>query len=438
MNLGREIVACALRTKSMKAFIDAGITSDWLDSKDDRSSAAIFTDKDREAYRTLLTYWGEFGKTPSMDMFRLSYPQATYRLPDSDYRPAELTYIFGEDREEFLSQLAAMDIAEAVEAGDFKDAAELMTEYGRRIRDSRVSRNIVVQWDAPDYDLEERLNRAVEAGVRTGIEELDDEFPGFQRGNLICYLGRAKAGKSSFFILSALAAHDDGRRVLFVTFEIAAGTADTPGIADRLDTFSAGESFADYTNGDLDAYAKKRMREFRAQEMGNQGFYVVQPVGSYTVADLEYDIDKYEPDVVYIDGFYFMTDQETRESGAGWKGQDNLAGALKSLAMRKSLPVIISHQVREKQMHGKKGGGIDDGAMMGGTAIIMYADMVLGFDADDQRLHTISCTRSRSGYLPTVKGTWNWDRCEFRVEETPDAPKADATKFAFNQGSDDD
>ena len=46
--------------------------------------------------------------------------------------------------------------------------------------------------------------------------------------------------------------------------------------------------------------------------------------------------------------------------------------------MNRMLPVIITHQVREKQIRGKKGKGIDDGAMMGGTGIIMCADMVLG------------------------------------------------------------
>ena len=76
--------------------------------------------------------------------------------------------------------------------------------------------------------------------------------------------------------------------------------------------------------------------------------------------------------------------------------------------MNHLLPVIITHQVREKQLTGKKGKGIDDGAMMGGTGIIMFADMVLGFDVDDDMLRTISCTRSRLNYLDTVYGKWDW------------------------------
>lgn len=401
------------------------------------SRAAIFTEQDRAAYRSVLKHWVEFGKMPSIDMFRLSYPTGAYRLPDSGYTPEELISCFSDDREKYLSEIAAMDIAEAIEAGDYKDAAGLMEAYGRRIRDSRASRSIVVEWDAPGYDIEERIKREVEPGIFTGVRELDDEFPGFQRGNLICYLGRAKAGKSSFFILSAISAWEDGKRVMFVTFEIAAGhEANTPGITDRLDAFTANVSFADYTQGSLDRFAQDRMREFRA-DMGENGFYVVQPVGPYTLADLEYDIDRYEPDVVYIDGFYFMVDQETNESGAGWKGQDNIAGGMKSLAMRKRLPIMISHQVREKQLSGKKGRGIDDGAMMGGTSIIMYADMVIGIDVDDQRVHTISCTRSRTNYLPTVKGTWNWDKCEFTVTENG-APKADTSKFGYGTKQKDD
>ena len=49
--------------------------------------------------------------------------------------------------------------------------------------------------------------------------------------------------------------------------------------------------------------------------------------GRYTVTELEYDIDRHRPDVVYIDGFYFMTDRETGKRGANWEGHDNLVRA---------------------------------------------------------------------------------------------------------------
>src|SRR5690242_16388636 len=62
-----------------------------------------------------------------------------------------------------------------------------------------------------EHDVESRVDRKVKRGVLTGIPGLDEQFYGFQPGNLIFYLGRAKAGKTSFALLSALNAWSDGR-----------------------------------------------------------------------------------------------------------------------------------------------------------------------------------------------------------------------------------
>jgi hypothetical protein len=444
MNLGREMVAYALREKTLKPFLEAGIDLAFMDNREDMSRVAIFTETDRAAYRMMLKHWERHDKLPSMDLFRMSYPREAYRLPDSDMTADELIEMFVEDTRRYASEVGSMELADAVEAEDWDTVAKLAEQLGRKLRSTRASKSLVVAWDSPDYDVEARIARKVDRGIMTGIQELDDSFPGFQRGNLICYLGRAKAGKSSFFIMSAINSWVEGKRVLFLSFEIAAGKdVHTPGITDRMDAFAAGISFMDYTQGKLDPVSQRLLREYRDQNMNNghaSDMIILQPLGQYTIADLEYDIDRFEPDVVYIDGFYFMTDQASGESAAGWKGHDALAGDLKTLAMRRSLPVMISHQVREKQLQGKKGKGIDDGAMMGGTAIIMYADMVIGIDADEARVHTLSCTRSRTNYLPTVKGTWDWTTCTFTVDEMPDdKPKSDVSKFQQSMpGGDDD
>jgi hypothetical protein len=223
----------------------------------------------------------------------------------------------------------------------------------------------------------------------------------------------------------------DGKRVLFVTFEIAAGrTPEEPGISDRLDCFGAGIDLIRYMQGGLTGQEQKLLLEYRAT-CDDDAFTIIQPTGRYDAADLEYDIEQYQPDVVYIDGFYFMSDQDTGKSGSDWQGHDNLARQLKHAAMGHMIPVIITHQVREKQLVGKRGKGIDDGAMMGGTAIIMYADMVLGFDVDDEKVRTISCTRSRLNYLETVHGTWDWSTCAFVEQAAPAAP--DEALYAYKE-----
>lgn len=443
MNLGREIVACAIRAGSLKPFIEAGLTSDWLTSTTDLSRAAVFVDLDLDAYRTLIRHWDKHGKLPSLDMFRLSFPESTYRLPDTAYTPAEVIEVFEEDRERWLAEIAASDVADLLAAGDAPGAVDLMESAARMIRSSRRTSGVTLAWDGPEYDVDGRISRVVEPGVLTGIPELDDGFIGWQPGNLVTYLGRAKAGKTSFLLLSALKAFlgdDDNiaRRVMIVTVEIAASE-----VTDRLDAFSANISLSDYQAGRLagwdhrkEAEKLRSWRKKNVEKYDGGGLRVVQPTGRYTVTDLEYDIDQYAPDVVYVDGFYFLVDRQTGKSGGSWEGHDNLARDLKELAMRRKNLIIVSHQVREKQLTGKKGAGIDDGAMMGGTGLVMASDMVLGIDADDSKgadkVHTISCTRSRTGYLKTVKGTWDWNTSAFTVR---DNAEFDESKFDTGRDS---
>jgi hypothetical protein len=281
----------------------------------------------------------------------------------------------------------------------------------------------VVSWDDPEYDVEGRIHRKLTHGIKTGIKGFDEQegFMGFQPGSLTCYLGRAKAGKTSFALLSALQAFFQGKRVLFHSFEIAAGRIPgEPGVTDRMDSLGAQINMLKYMQGQLDATDAELLRDFRKDWGDEKRFEIVQPTGRFTVADLEADIERFRPDVVFVDGFYFMTDAATGKTGANWEGHDNIANDLKSLAMSRMLPVVITHQVREKQLNGKKGGGIDDSAMMGGTAIIMFADLVIGVDADpDTHIRTLSCTRSRLMYLTTVHGQWDWDRCVFSETENP-------------------
>ena len=183
--------------------------------------------------------------------------------------------------------------------------------------------------------------------------------------------------------------------------------------------------------GELTGEEQRKIREFRAT-CTDEAFKIIQPTRAYTVTELEADIDRHQPDVVYIDGFYFMTDRETGKRGGNWEGHDGLSGELKALGLARRLPVIITHQVREKQIHGKKGKGIDDGAMMGGTGIIMAADMVLGADIDDDKTHTISCTRSRLRYLDTIYGKWDWSVCAFSEVASP----VDEDLYAYGKDGD--
>lgn len=139
MDLSREIIACALREGTLDPFLAAGITGAWLGNQADPTRNVIFHPEDLDAYQALLRHWDAHGKVPTVEMFRRSFPEASYRLPKSEYTPDELTGIFREDRRRWLAELAVSDLADLVGAGRFDDIAPLIENFQAADRSLRGS-----------------------------------------------------------------------------------------------------------------------------------------------------------------------------------------------------------------------------------------------------------------------------------------------------------
>ena len=222
--------------------------------------------------------------------------------------------------------------------------------------------------------------------------------------------------------------------MLFLSFEIAAGKEPSePGIADRLDCFGSGIDLTHYMMGDLTGDEQRSCessatlhRQRVPDRPADRPLHGHRAGGRHRAGTaLTWCTST---------GFTSWSTARRASRAPNWEGHDNLANDLKKLGMNHMIPIVITHQVREKQLTGKKGAGIDDGAMMGGTAIIMYADLVLGVDVDDDKLRTLSCTRSRLKYLDTVHGTWDWRDCTFHEQEA----QVDPGQFGYGKEDDND
>lgn len=371
-------------------------------------------------------------------MFRLSFPEGTYALQPSRITAPELVSMARAAVNQYEAEVGSTEAARYIRAGDPLGAAEIMLATARRVLSSQVQRSIQADWDDPEFDISARLDVVVERGPGTGVKEIDRQIVGFQPGQLITYLGRAKAGKSTFLMVSAFyawmgrtftrdseeAEDIEPRRVLFVTTEMP-----YEDIRDTLTAYGAHvnpgpflASTKDYRPSEDDARAIRRFWRDDIKPYQGGSLKVVQPAGTYTIADLEAAASQFDPGIIYVDGFYFLYDPETKKFGSNWEAQDRLANQMKALAMKLRVPIVVSHQVREKQLDKKKGKGIDDGAMMGGSALRMASDMVLGFDKDDEGYVAINNTASRRVYFDQIRGSWDWDRFQFDVEEySPEA-----------------
>jgi hypothetical protein len=430
LDIGRQIIATTLELGTPKPFLDRGWDLSWAEDPENFLRLAVFPDPHGEAWRHILRYWDRHGKVPSKDVFRFEFQ--TYELPDIVANPDELVDLAGREIKQVAALDAHADLAGYLDLKDWDGYAERAARISKLVQDQDRSLNTVVVWDGAGQEVDDVINRDIKRGIDTGIPGFDTQpgFFGFGNGDLITYLGRAKAGKTSFALLTALHAWEvQYKRVLIVTFEIAAANFN-----DRLNAYLAGISLTRLRTGDLHEDEKRRLRRvFEDKGRYEESMFIVQPNEAYTVTDLETDIDKYQPEFVCIDGFYFMVDRDTGKSGGNWEGHDNLARDLKRTALRHDLPTLVTHQVREKQITGKKGAGIDDGAMMGGTGLIMASSAVVGVDMDADQVNKLSWTRGRDGYLKSVRGEWDWETCVFNEleDETAYLPDDDADEAPF-------
>lgn len=431
MILGREIIARTLKTGNIRPYLDMGLDLEFMQDALNPAYASVFQGQDIDAWTTILRHYEKYGKVMETSLFRKSYPPENYRLVESSFDDRELTDLARDAIGMYETQVGTTEAQRFLEAGDSKRAAEIMLEAARKVLYKQAQAAITVTWDRKDFDLEERLNLRRENAPGFGIDELDRQFPGFQRGQLITFLGRAKAGKTTFMLQSAFHAWHgkkgfgkdvEAKRVLFVSTEVP-----EEDIRAMLTCYGAGVNPAPYIASTDDCHLseedKDKIRTWWKSEMSEdaaEAFAVVQPMGKFTISDLEYEIEKFEPDIVYVDGFYFLTDSSTGSSpGSNAFAHDNLARELKNLAMRERIPVLVSHQAREKQL-GKAGGGLDDISMMGGTGLRMASDMVFTFDKGEDRVVTIKNTAARRGYVTTVKGEWDWEEFQFSAYEAED------------------
>lgn len=427
MILGREIIARVLQTKDIRPYLNAGLTLEFMSDQLNPAYAAVFTGQDIDAWTTILRHFEKYSKVMDESLFRRSYPPESYRLVEPHFDDRELVDMVRQNIAVFDATVGATEAQRYVEAGDPTKAAEIMLATAKKVLHQQAEAAISVTWDRADFDLESRLSVVREAGPGFGIEELDQHWPGSQPGQLISLIGRKKAGKSTFLLQSAYHAWYgrkefgmqealEPRRVMFVTFEMP-----EEDIRDMLLCYGAGVNPGPYLastkNFRLKPDEEARLRDFWNREMkdGVEAFNIVQPISRFTINELEYEVEKFEPDIVYIDGFYFMTDHITGNSpGSNAFAHDNLARELKNLGMRERIPVWVTHQAREKQL-GTPGGGFHDTAMMGGTGLGMASDLVCTIDKGEDRVVTIKNTAGRRVSLPTIKGEWDYDNFEFRA-----------------------
>jgi RecA-family ATPase len=126
-----------------------------------------------------------------------------------------------------------------------------------------------------------------------------------------------------------------------------------------------------------------------------------------TVDSLLAKAEQLKPDILFVDGVYLMMDQVTGESNSP-QALTNITRALKRVAQKLDIPVVISTQTLLWKM---KGGKVSADSIGYSSSFFQDSDVILGLEPvdDDEEVRMLRVVQARNCGPSEGSITWKWD-----------------------------
>jgi replicative DNA helicase len=406
VSIERDLVSKILNVRDLAEVADSGVTPAFFQEH-----------QHREAFRFILDHHRKYSSVPSEDAFKVGF-DPTYRIsecPDSlQYYVDTLT----EHYSLYLLEDGLVKATDAFDAGNTKDAKKFLAEtldmVNREIQTTRVSD---ITQTGPD-----RLKRYAEyakadgalKGISSGFSFIDHATGGFQKKQLITFVGPPKAGKSTIMLLAAMAAHMGFYRPLFIGFEMSNEEQE-----ERHDAIRAGISHKKLREGRL------RGDDMRAIDKMLKRLSSMPPLifsedsqGTSTVLGVTALVEKYKPDIVFVDGVYLMDDDHGERKGSP-QALTNITRSFKRMAQNFDIAVAISTQVLEWKMDRKR--GVTSGSIGYSSSFGQDSDCVIAVEnTDDPNIKKVKIVFGRNTPGAEAFVLWDWETGEFTELEDPE------------------
>lgn len=244
-------------------------------------------------------------------------------------------------------------------------------------------------------------------GYTTPFPSLDESTRGFHDGEFILIVARQGVGKTWLTNIFAYTNYSKGLKVLYLTKEMPSKQ-----IARRFDALKFNLPYQDLRKGTLNSILEANWKSNIDKVKEDHGEIIIVGEESGGVSQVAAKVEKYKPDIVYIDGMYLMDDdQKAREN---WLRIGNISRDMKKLTKRLNIPVIATVQFNRDANNSK--GGPEN---IAGGDIAKDSDLILGlFQDEDQRLSsraTLKVLKQREGTRPEIE--LEWDMGAMRFEE---------------------
>lgn len=345
----------------------------------------FLTEDGHSAFRWLFDEVKKDGAVPSKTRFMRKFPQFEF-CPSRDPISAQLRELRSNNiRSEALQVLE--DLLEKLESGD-EDPEEALQLHIPQLRDTLVEfsdsggslLSRAAEEMRADYDAMKHAGGIV--GISYPWGPLNEETGGLQPGQFVVIFARPKMMKT--WVACAIAVHaylGCGKRVAVYSKEMTVKQMRRrcASIVAKMDdgeirTGSLSPEDEDHFF-DVLADLEDLEQTWTDDTQRKPGLLFLSDKGvrgGSTIDSLRARIEKFEPDLLVVDGFYLMRDARSGKKDRDWKTVGNVSADIKELALEMDLPIIGTCQANRAAAQNKGGSDLSD---------IAFADAI-GQDAD--------------------------------------------------------
>lgn len=404
MSAERNLISKILHERDLSVSSDAGVSPDFFQDHEHR-----------QAYEMIMDHQATYGKVPTLEAFQRDYP--SYRLSSAEDAMAYYVDMVVKDYASMLLEDGLVQATDLFDDGHEEESQQVIAKTLQRLN-QETSRSKVVDIT---QTVDERLKRyktysrkeSALKGISTGFDFLDAATGGYQKKQLVTMVGPPKAGKSTMMLLCALAAHRGFFRPLFIGFEMTNEEQE-----ERHDAIRAQISATRLRDGELRREEMQRLERMarRLDSMPMLAFSE-DTNSSLTLSGVAAQIDKYQPNCLFVDGTYMMEDEFGERKGSP-QALTNLTRGFKRMAQNFDIPVCISTQVLEWKMDRKR--GVTTASIGYTSSFGQDSDILIGVEkTDDEMINKVKILDGRNVPRMEQLVLWDWDNGTFTELDAP-------------------
>lgn len=401
MNSEVRLLTRVIRERNLSKLLLHNVTDTWFPEPEDK-----------KLFVFLREHFVKYGECPSEELVVENFP--TYKFVESE---DNIEFLIDDILIKRRKASTVEMIRGAIDAIEKEDHEKALLEIQRGVvkleedgfsetRDIDITADPMKRWE--EYQERKNLPNGLR-GLPTGFPTIDTATSGLQAGQLIVIVAPPKTGKSTLAMQIAHNVHMRGSVPLFQSFEM----SNQEQVA-RYDAMRARMSHHRLLTGTLTEEEEARY-QFKLENLTKMKhkFWLADAGNGATVSGVAGKVQILRPDILFIDGVYLMIDEQSGEANTPI-AITNITRALKRLAQRFSIPIVISTQVLTWKM---KKGNVTADSIGYSSSFFQDADVLFGLQREDENVddtRLLKVLASRNTGPSEVSMLWDWETGQFR------------------------